>query len=86
MDGGGGITHSVGDVVDHDGGLRSTVIHGRQAMVALLARSVPDLKLHRRFVQTYRLGEEGSWRGEEERRGGEEERRGGPGPTTIVTV
>ena len=52
----------VGDVVDHDGGLRSTVIHGRQAVVTLLARRVPDLKLHGGVIQTDGLGQERSWR------------------------
>lgn len=52
-------TRLVGDVVDHDGGLRSSVVHGRQAVVALLTRSVPDLKLDRRVIQAHRLGEEG---------------------------
>ena len=54
-------THFVGDVVDDDGGLCSAVVHGRQAVVALLACCVPDLKLDRCVVQTNRLGQEGSW-------------------------
>lgn len=49
------------DVVDHDGRLRSSVIHRRQTVVALLTCCVPDFKLHRRVVETYRLGEERSW-------------------------
>lgn len=52
-------TRLVGDVVDHDGGLRSSVVHGRQAVVSLLTRRVPDLKLDRRVIQAHRLGEEG---------------------------
>lgn len=38
------------DVVDHDGRLRSSVIHRRQTVVALLTCCVPDFKLHRRVV------------------------------------
>lgn len=56
----GHVTHSVGDVVDHDGGLSSSVVHRRQAVVAFLSSSVPDLELHCCIVQTYRLCEEGS--------------------------
>ena len=39
---------SVGDIVDHDGGLGAAVVHRGEAVVALLARRVPDLEL-----QTY---------------------------------
>ena len=55
-------TYCVGDVVDHDGGLGSPVVHGRQAVISLLSGSVPDLKLHCCVIQTYRLCEEGSWK------------------------
>ena len=51
-------THLALNVVDDDGGLGSSVVHGRQAVVALLTRGVPDLKLHRRLVQAYRLSQE----------------------------
>ena len=36
---------SVGDIVDHDGGLGAAVVHRGEAVVALLARRVPDLEL-----------------------------------------
>lgn len=52
-------THCVGNVVDHDGRLCSSVIHRSQAVVALLTCRVPDLKLHCGVVQTDRLSEEG---------------------------
>lgn len=45
-----GPRYLVCDVVDHDGGLRPSVIHGRQTVVALLAGGVPDFKLHRCVV------------------------------------
>lgn len=62
------VTHCVGDVKHHDGSLGSPVVHGCKAVIPLLPRSVPDLKLDCRVVQTYRLREEGGWRGNEQRR------------------
>ena len=62
----------VGDIIDDDGGLRSPVVHGGEAVVPLLARRVPDLKLgnsddltenpdesylNRRVIQTNCLGQ-----------------------------
>lgn len=38
-------THRLGDVVDNDGAVRITVVHGCQGLVALLAGCVPDFKL-----------------------------------------
>lgn len=49
----------VGYVVDHNGRLGAPVVHGCQAVVALLARRVPDLKLDRRVVQAHSLRQEG---------------------------
>lgn len=39
-------TYRFSDVKDDDGRLSSTVVHGRQAVVSLLSRGVPDLKLY----------------------------------------
>lgn len=64
----GHVTHGVGDVVDHDSGLSSSVVHRGQAVVAFLSSSVPDLKLHCCIIQTYRLCEEGSWKDNREQR------------------
>jgi len=55
-----GETYRVGDVIDHDGRLSASVVHWSQAVVALLTRRVPDLKLHSGVVQTDGLSEEGS--------------------------
>lgn len=55
-----GGTYCVGDVVDHDGCLGAPVVHGGQAVIALLAGRVPDLKLYRGVIQTDGLSEEGS--------------------------
>ncbi len=54
--------YCVGDVVDHNGGLGSPVVHGSQAVIPFLSCSVPDLKLDCCIIQTYRLCEEGSWK------------------------
>lgn len=40
-------THRLGDVVNDDGAVRITVVHGCQGLVALLAGCIPDFKLHR---------------------------------------
>ena len=56
----GRLTHCIGDVIDHDGSLGAPVVHGGEAVVALLSCGVPDLKLHCCVVQAYRLCEEGS--------------------------
>lgn len=53
-------TDLVGDVVDYDRRLRATVVHRRQAVVPLLAGSVPDLKLDRGVLQADCLSQEGS--------------------------
>ena len=47
----------VGDIIDDDGGLGSSVVHGGQTVIPLLARSVPDLKLDRRVIKTNCLGQ-----------------------------
>lgn len=47
----------MGDVIDDDGGGGATVVHGRQRVVPLLTRSVPDLKLD--VLLRDGLGEEG---------------------------
>lgn len=56
-------TYCVSDVIDHNGRLSSSVIHGCQAVIPLLASCVPDFKLYRCIVQTDRLCEEGSCKG-----------------------
>lgn len=56
------MTHGVGDVIDHNSGLSSSVVHRCQAVVAFLSSGVPDLKLHCRIIQTYRLCEKRSWK------------------------
>ena len=43
----------VGDIIDDNGGLGSSVVHGSQTVVSLLARSVPDLKLRGNVVDNY---------------------------------
>ena len=53
----------VGDIVDHDGGLGPPVVHGRQGVISLLARRVPDLELDCRVVQTDGLGQKCSSNG-----------------------
>lgn len=63
-----GATYCVGDVVDHDGRLGTPVVHGSQAVVALLAGCVPDLKLYRGVIQTDGLSEEGSWEKQQQQR------------------
>lgn len=56
------LTHLVCYVVHHDGCLGTSVVHGGQTVVALLAGRVPDFKLDRRVVQAHRLSQEGSCR------------------------
>ena len=53
----------VGDIVDHDGGLGAPVVHGRQGVISLLARRVPDLELDCRVVQADCLGQKCSSNG-----------------------
>lgn len=48
----------IGDVIDHDGGLGTSVVHGRQTVVAFLTGCVPDFKLDRRVVQADCLSQE----------------------------
>ena len=43
----------VGDIIDDNGGLGSSVVHGSQTVVSLLARSVPDLKLRGNVMDNY---------------------------------
>ena len=51
--------HPIGDVEDDDRSCSSTVVHGRERVIALLPRRVPDLELDRRVVERDRLREEG---------------------------
>jgi hypothetical protein len=54
-------TYSLCNVVDYDGAVGISVVHGCQRLVALLAGRVPDLKLDCRvLVEGDGLGEEGS--------------------------
>lgn len=46
------------NVVDDDSGSCTSVVHWCQAVVPLLARSIPDLELHSRIVHRQRLREE----------------------------
>lgn len=48
----------VGEVVNDNSGLSAPIVHGRERMVSLLARRVPDLELHRRVVDLNGLREE----------------------------
>jgi hypothetical protein len=55
-----GRTHGLRNVVDDDGAVGVPVVHGRQRLVPLLARCVPDLKLDCRvLVERDGLCEEG---------------------------
>lgn len=56
------VTYWVGDIINHNGRLCSSVVHWRQAVIPLLSGCVPDLKLDRCVIQTYRLCEEGRWK------------------------
>ena len=49
----------VGDVVDHNGHLGSSVVHWSEAVVALLTGSVPYLKLYSCVVEVNCLCQEG---------------------------
>jgi hypothetical protein len=54
-------TYSLCNVVDYDGAVGISVVHGRKRLVALLAGRVPDLELDCRvLVEGDGLGEEGS--------------------------
>lgn len=44
-----------GYVVGNNGSMCPTVVHGRQAMVALLSRRIPNLKLQRVPLRLHRL-------------------------------
>lgn len=57
------VTYCVGDIIDHNGSLGSSVVHGCQAVIPFLSSSVPDFKLNCCIIQTYCLCEEGSWKG-----------------------
>lgn len=50
--------YRLGDVKDDNGSLGAAVVHRGQAVVSLLSRRVPDLKLHRGLVETHRLSQE----------------------------
>ena len=59
MGGGEANPYSLGYVVDDDGAVGVAVVHGRQRLVSLLARRVPNLKFDRGcVVEGYRLREE----------------------------
>lgn len=49
------LPHLAGDIINDDGRRGSSVVHGREAVVSLLPRGVPDLKLHRCVIQGQRL-------------------------------
>lgn len=57
------LTNLICNIIDHDGCLCTSVVHGSQTVVALLTGRVPDLKLDCCVVQAYRLSQEGSCRG-----------------------
>jgi hypothetical protein len=48
-----------GDVEHNDGRSSAAVVHGGEAVVALLAGGVPDVELHGGCVQSQHLREEG---------------------------
>lgn len=50
----------VRDVVHDYGGLGASVVHGRQAVVPLLASRVPYFKFYCRVIKTYRLSQKSS--------------------------
>lgn len=52
--------YRLGDVKDNNGSLSATVVHRGQAVVPLLSRRVPDLKLHGGLIETHRLSQERS--------------------------
>jgi hypothetical protein len=53
-------TYRLGDVVDHYSAVGIAVVHGRERLVTLLARCVPDLELDGcGFIEGDRLREEG---------------------------
>lgn len=56
-----GETYRVGDIINHNGCLSTSVVHRSQAVVTLLTRRVPNLKLHCGVIQTHSLSEEGSY-------------------------
>lgn len=56
-------TYCVGNVVDNNSCLCSSVVHWSQAVVTFLTRRVPDFKLDSGVVQTDSLSEKGSYRG-----------------------
>lgn len=53
------VLYRLSDVKNNNGSLSTAVVHGSQAVVPLLSRSVPDLKFDRGVVQTHRLSQEG---------------------------
>lgn len=55
-------THLICYIINHDGCLGTSVVHGSQTVVALLTSCVPDFKLDCCVVQTYCLSQEGSCR------------------------
>ena len=53
------VTYRLSDIVDDDGAVGVTVVHGRKRLVALLASGIPDLELNSGvFVERDGLGEE----------------------------
>lgn len=55
-------THLIGDVINYNGSLGTSVVHGGQTVVALLSGCVPNLKLYRCVIQAHRLRKEGRWK------------------------
>lgn len=56
--------YRLGDIIDDDGAVGVSVVHGRQRLVALLACRVPDLELDRcGFVEGDGLCQEGGANG-----------------------
>lgn len=49
------LTHFIGDVINYNGSLGPSVIHGGQTVVTLLSGCVPNLKLYRCVIQAHRL-------------------------------
>ena len=48
-----------GNVVDNHGGLRSSVVHGREGMVSFLSGRVPNLQLYGVALHLHGLREKG---------------------------
>ena len=50
-----------GNVVDNHGGLRSSVVHGREGMVSFLSGRVPNLQLYGVALHLHGLREKGRY-------------------------